>query len=437
MFKINVTTKVPAITKAQIFTYERFASVHKVFFNQAQRHSQGFITRKFSLLRTEFSKALNLIPTNTNSAQLTNEIERAKEAPIERVESKLKLEDHIKASNEEKDFSQSTINENLNLIQIPAPEITALVIQNLNSKDKNNAKYSDQTCLTTSSAVLDTVKRKFARWTKEEDQRLRWAIQYFGVSKWEDIYNAAILPNRTKTSISSYYHNVISQPKWGSQLTNEIGRAKEAPIERVEPKSRLEDHIKASNEQKDFSQSTINENLNLIQIPAPKITALVIQNLNSKDNNNAKYSDQTCLTTSSAVLNTVKRKFARWTKEEDQRLRWAIQYFGVGKWKNIYDADILPNRTKTSISSHYHNVISHPKRGSWKKREEEILLESIEKFGPKWSKISTILRRPGPAIFHRYHEVMNIPNKIRPVRKKAVHIKIEKSEKKYSERLNS
>ncbi|CAG8444075.1 15150_t:CDS:1 [Acaulospora colombiana] len=48
-------------------------------------------------------------------------------------------------------------------------------------------------------------------------------------------------------------------------------------------------------------------------------------------------------------------------------------------------------------------AISKPKRGPWSSEEDNHLLELVDKYGKKWSKISSILKRPFYVVSKRYN----------------------------------
>ncbi|KAL7112147.1 hypothetical protein ACP275_05G134000 [Erythranthe tilingii] len=100
----------------------------------------------------------------------------------------------------------------------------------------------------------------------------------------------------------------------------------------------------------------------------------------------------------------------QWTAEEDEILRMAVERFKGKNWKKI--AECFKDRTDVQCLHRWQKVLNPDLvKGPWSKEEDEIMIELVERYGPKkWSTISQHLPgRIGKQCRERWHNHLN-PN---------------------------
>jgi hypothetical protein len=105
---------------------------------------------------------------------------------------------------------------------------------------------------------------------------------------------------------------------------------------------------------------------------------------------------------------------APWSRDEDERLRQAVELYQGKNWKKI--AEGFEGRSSVQCLQHWKHVL-HPKvgRGSWTPDEDKKLLQLIDCYGKKWSKIAEHLpRRIGKRCRERYMNHLDPSLKIGP-----------------------
>ncbi|XP_033102232.1 myb-related protein B-like [Anneissia japonica] len=120
------------------------------------------------------------------------------------------------------------------------------------------------------------------------------------------------------------------------------------------------------------------------------------------------YSDQDC----SQGLFQGSRRFAsrgKWTKEEDDKLRNAVEYHGCNDWKVIAS---YVDRNELQCIQRWQKVLNPDLvKGPWTKEEDDLVVRLVKEYGPKrWSLISKYLTgRTGKQCRERWHNHLN-PN---------------------------
>ncbi|KAG0455815.1 hypothetical protein HPP92_023603 [Vanilla planifolia] len=97
-----------------------------------------------------------------------------------------------------------------------------------------------------------------------------------------------------------------------------------------------------------------------------------------------------------------------WTPEEDEILRNAVQHYHGKNWKKI--AECFPGRTDVQCLHRWQKVLNPTLvKGPWSKEEDEIIIDMVNKFGPKkWSTIAQALPgRIGKQCRERWHNHLN------------------------------
>ncbi|XP_032897807.1 myb-related protein B isoform X7 [Amblyraja radiata] len=99
---------------------------------------------------------------------------------------------------------------------------------------------------------------------------------------------------------------------------------------------------------------------------------------------------------------------AKWTSEEDERLKKLIKQFGKNDWRLI--ASNFSNRTDTQCQHRWLKVLNPDLvKGPWTKEEDQKVIELVQKYGPKrWSLIARLLKgRLGKQCRERWHNHLN------------------------------
>nr|QCH41147.1 MYB transcription factor 35 [Dimocarpus longan] len=98
----------------------------------------------------------------------------------------------------------------------------------------------------------------------------------------------------------------------------------------------------------------------------------------------------------------------QWTAEEDDILRKAVQRFKGKNWKKI--AECFKDRTDVQCLHRWQKVLNPELvKGPWSKEEDEIIIELVNRYGPKkWSTIAQHLPgRIGKQCRERWHNHLN------------------------------
>ncbi|WCJ29829.1 myb domain protein 3r-4 [Euphorbia peplus] len=98
----------------------------------------------------------------------------------------------------------------------------------------------------------------------------------------------------------------------------------------------------------------------------------------------------------------------QWTAEEDEILRKAVQRFKGKNWKKI--AECFKERTDVQCLHRWQKVLNPELvKGPWSKEEDEIIIEMVNRYGPKkWSTIAQHLPgRIGKQCRERWHNHLN------------------------------
>ncbi|OQU86068.1 hypothetical protein SORBI_3003G008700 [Sorghum bicolor] len=97
-----------------------------------------------------------------------------------------------------------------------------------------------------------------------------------------------------------------------------------------------------------------------------------------------------------------------WTPEEDAILSRAVQTYQGKNWKKI--AECFPDRTDVQCLHRWQKVLNPELvKGPWSKEEDEIIVQMVNKYGPKkWSAIAQALPgRIGKQCRERWHNHLN------------------------------
>lgn len=96
----------------------------------------------------------------------------------------------------------------------------------------------------------------------------------------------------------------------------------------------------------------------------------------------------------------------KFTPEEDLKLTQLIEELGTRDWETI--ADEMGHRTARQCRERWNNYLSpNSNTGPWSEDEDKLLIDSIEKFGTKWTKISQFFpNRTANIVRNRYKQLL-------------------------------
>jgi len=96
----------------------------------------------------------------------------------------------------------------------------------------------------------------------------------------------------------------------------------------------------------------------------------------------------------------------KWTKEEDEQLISLAEKYSEKNWKEISKRFVKKNSLQ--CFSRYKRIRPGIIKGSWKKEEDQRIIDLVNKHGKAWSKISKVLgTRNGKQIRDRYINVLD------------------------------
>ncbi|CAI2176802.1 4898_t:CDS:1 [Funneliformis geosporum] len=102
--------------------------------------------------------------------------------------------------------------------------------------------------------------------------------------------------------------------------------------------------------------------------------------------------------------NSHKTITSRWTPEEDDLLIKGIEKYGKGHWRKI--SRMLPNKEDLQVFRRY-NFINYTKRGNFTEEEDNLLCDLLKKYGGNyWQKIADEMNRPVSTIIKHYNMVL-------------------------------
>ena len=115
----------------------------------------------------------------------------------------------------------------------------------------------------------------------------------------------------------------------------------------------------------------------------------------------------------SQVSQIIERKqSSKWTKEEDNKLKYLKENFSEFKWKDI--SSFFINKKAKNCLTRWHKV-AKPEliKGKFSKDEDDILLKGVQEHGNDWQKIKEkLINRSSKQIRERWINYLNPINKV-------------------------
>ena len=111
---------------------------------------------------------------------------------------------------------------------------------------------------------------------------------------------------------------------------------------------------------------------------------------------------------SNGVSSSSKKTGIKWTKQEDEALRTAVEEHGAKNWKLI--SQRLPQRSEVQCLHRWQKVLKPTLvKGPWTEDEDRKVVELVKKYGAKkWSLIASNLPgRIGKQCRERWHNHLN------------------------------
>jgi hypothetical protein len=96
----------------------------------------------------------------------------------------------------------------------------------------------------------------------------------------------------------------------------------------------------------------------------------------------------------------------KWTREEDEMLICLAEKYNEKHWKEI--SKTFAKKNSLQCFSRYKRIRPGIIKGSWKKEEDQAIVDLVDKYGRSWSKISKMLgTRNGKQIRDRFINVLD------------------------------
>ncbi|ELQ75549.1 Homeodomain-like protein [Trachipleistophora hominis] len=131
-----------------------------------------------------------------------------------------------------------------------------------------------------------------------------------------------------------------------------------------------------------------------------------LKDLVSKHGNNwviiAKYLNKTPQQCLQCYRRYIRKSAGRWSKKEDELLMQAVQKFGK-KWITV--SEYIGTRSDLQCRERYINVLDVDRK-EWTKNDEEELKQLVSKLGQKWKEIGNLLGRNNKECRRRYFKVI-------------------------------
>jgi hypothetical protein len=214
-------------------------------------------------------------------------------------------------------------------------------------------------------SMSDGTTARKGKWTKEEDVKLKDAVQKHNGKDWVAI--SKLVPGRTKQQCQNRWHDVsISNSKKNAEKSGRNGKWTS------DEDSTLKDAIKKYN----------GENWAAISALVPGRTKKQCWNR--------------CRATSDSKKNQTTARMGTWTKEEVCTLKDAVKKHNGEDWAAI--SALVPGRTEKQCWHRWHDQLrsktdeTTARAGNWTTDEDSTLKEAVEKHnGENWAAIAALV----------------------------------------------
>jgi myb proto-oncogene protein len=210
------------------------------------------------------------------------------------------------------------------------------------------------------STSIDGANGRTGKWSKDEDSKLKDAVQEHGGKDWAAI--SALVPGRTKTQCLSRWHDALNP---NISLTG----TRKGNLTAVED-SKLKDGIETHGD-KDWVA---------ISAPVPRRTG--------------KQCHQRWH--GSFSIGGPSRRTGRWTAVEDTKLKDAVDTHGDKDWGAI--SELVPGRTRKQCRCRWINALdpnigrASGRKGEWTEDEDTKLKDAVQRHGGKnWAAIAVLV----------------------------------------------
>ncbi|KAL9170279.1 hypothetical protein ABFS82_04G134600 [Erythranthe guttata] len=184
------------------------------------------------------------------------------------------------------------------------------------------------------------------QWTAMEDKNLLYIVQQKGVSNWIDIA-ASLGTNRTPFQCLARYQRSLNASILKREWTNEE-----------------DNHLRAAVET--YGESNWQD------------VASVMEGRTGTQ----------CSNRWLKTLHPTRERCGKWTAQEDKRLKVAVTFFGPKTWKKV--ARYVPGRTQVQCRERWVNCLDPSlKMAKWTEEEDSKLKEAISKHVFCWSKVAS------------------------------------------------
>jgi hypothetical protein len=209
---------------------------------------------------------------------------------------------------------------------------------------------------------IDPTTARAGRWTADEDEKLREAVEAHGAKNWKKV--AARVPGRTKKQCCSRWHGGLV-----SNINPTMARAGKWTADEDE---KLKDWVR------EYGEKNWKE-----------LTALVP----------GRTKNQCCSRWHSALVsdsNPTTARASKWAADEDKKLRDGVRAHGGKNWKAI--AAFVPGRTWEQCCSRWHDSLvsiidpTTALAGRWTAHEDKKLKDGVRENGGKnWVAVAALV----------------------------------------------
>jgi hypothetical protein len=229
---------------------------------------------------------------------------------------------------------------------------------------------------------IDRVNGHTGTWTKEEDSKLKDAVQEHGGKDWAAI--SALVQGRTKNQCCCRWHDVLNPSIVGANKSTEGAN-------------------------KSSGRWTEDEDLKLkeaVQTHGGTNWGAIAALVPGRTHKQCWKRWHQCIEALTAG------REGKWAENEDIELKNAVQTHGGKNWGAI--SAMVPSRTQKQCYSRWNDILrsndrANGRRGKWAEDEDITLKDAVQTYGGKnWNAIATLVPgRTNIQCFHRWQDVLD------------------------------